>query len=631
MGKLKIPSEKLVITGNHIYKGYYAEYRSRLRQGEFLIVHLGCNGHEAAIPIGNIIFIMNDGRLLKYIPINVNGLSLVEVGKEDQGEVVTLIEDVGSPSNNKKPLFLLDEESIEEMNEDIDEGDISEQIQLENTSELAEQTNDKRRRSSTEYADTYKNIYKKTRDNVELNPHPVTDMLGIFFSLIGMQMDNVAINNHSVILQNYLKNQAFSHIIFNTYLYKMFVLAYIFIYINNLGIGYSVIYPGCRISPNDDPTYIICVAYKSKFLDALVKIDEQIADLLNVMGTKIVPSDTTIGISNRFSYLRVVKNKLKPAITRKTKFMRLPLTNTTKISNIVNKTILDKAKASGINMNSVDFQSYISGSKYRSLLDNPESVETKAILPFVEEYKKRMEFETDKFYIANIQIKNTVKAAIINKIKASKTTNKYVLDLAQDLDKYLYDLTYQKLVKNPNSVESKSVLPYINEYKKLIDIETEKFYKDASKATIKNAKMSDNTIDNSISERALELLNSELIKKGETLTGQERTALQYTLDNCRNIIKLSASDIKDIEISIISASPEQKIHLYAVLSYHNKFMKYLNKLTYKRNDKTMRASAKKYRENIQSIKQKTAQDLSNLKQMRQKRASIDKNKMDIVN
>jgi len=447
-------------------------------------------------------------------------------------------------------------------------------------------------------------------------------MLYNFFSLIGMPMDNEAINNHSVILQNYLTNPAFSHIIFNTTLYKMFVLAYIFIYINNLGIGYSVTYDGCRISPNDDPTYIVCVAYKSRFLEALVNINEQIAELLNVMGTKIIPSDSSLVISNRFSYLRVVKNKLKPVInTKKPKVMRLSLLDSKinkRISSLVNKTILDKAKASGVNIDNIE--KYTSGALYRNLLENPEN----PLLPYVNEYKQRIAFETDKFHVANLQIKNTVKAQIIDKIKASKTQNKYVLDFAQDIDKYLYQLKYQSLISNPNTLEAKSVLPLINEYNKLIDKETDKFYNNQTLSTINNSIQSVKAYENDIEERAATMLNSNIISAiNSGVAGEERTALEYTVTNYNKIIKLSATDIKDIEISLVSANGYQKKHLDAILTYYKKFKALVSKMTKRYKDKLDKSKASEYSKYIQMEVNKSFEEKNQIKQRKLKRMSLD--------
>jgi hypothetical protein len=61
-----------------------------------------------------------------------------------------------------------------------------------------------------------------------------------------------------------------------------------------------------------------------------------------------------------------------------------------------------EAKASGVNVDNIE--KYTSGALYRNLLENPEN----PLLPYVNEYKQRIAFETDKFHVANLQIKNTV-------------------------------------------------------------------------------------------------------------------------------------------------------------------------------------------------------------------------------
>ncbi len=639
MAKIKIPSKNIIISGNHLYKGYYAEYRSRLRQGEFLIVHLGCNGHEAAIPIGNVVFIMNDGRFLQYRPVN-NGLSLFEVGKEDAGEVIVMNEEPDSPTTNA-PLYVPTEENIEENIEEAIEEAIEEDIVEVKSKKRKERSSS----SGEKYAVGFHDVEKVLRQEIPLDSHPVTEFLSIFFKLLEFDMDHVAINSHSTLLQGYLKHPLLKDIVMNTELYKTFVIAYVFIYINNFNIGYTRKYHGCVLTPNDDPGYILCIAIKSGFITIpkSVKIDitYQITALLNIMGTKLVPSNGEIAIYNRFSLLRIndTHKKTSSPAKKKSKMMIFPLIDNNEnlqISTFVKNTIFDKINYSIKNENKDlieafknNFDYYVSGIGYRKLVENSNSMESKLFLPFIQEYKQRLEFEKEKLRPKYPVVRN----AIFRKMSASiKSENEDLLNLLKsDFDYYVSGPGYKKLIQNPMSRDARVLLPYINEYKKRVNFEKDKFYDNMSKTVImnnipKNDKLTENLKDKVVSE-----VNSKIIDKlnNTNVSYEEHKALEYVLNNSSKIVELKANDIKDLNISILSANPEQKSTMSSIVTYKKIYDNLIQKFKKDYHYRLENKQAESYKKQYSNTIGKTLEELQKLQIAREKRRKIDSSRMKI--
>lgn len=566
MGNIKIPSKNLIITGNHIYKGYYAEYRSRIRQGEFLVIHLGCNGHEAILPIGNIIFIMPDGRFLQYRYIN-NGLSLFEVGKEEAGEIIVVNEEPDSPSV-RSPLYLPEPDLNLEITEENEE---NEEIDLEKTSKKKYSSSEKNTSSSEKYAKEYNDIAQVLRQEVPLDSHPVTELLSIFFRLAGFTMDNVAINSHSTLLKEYLSNSMLESVVFNTVLYKTFVIAYVFIYINNLNIGYPIAYPGCKMTPNDNPSFLLCVAIKSKFIevnpDIKIDINYQIVALLKIMGTKIVPANPLLTVSNRFSLLRIDENGRHKVSLKKSKLMRFPL------------------------------------------LDQTEN----------------LQITTNAKNIVNNKISNSIKNEKNNSVIHILET------FVRRFDYYISGPGYRQLIMNPMSLESNVLLPFVKEYKKRVDFEKDKFYDNMSKTTILNNLPKADTLTENLKAKIISELNSKIsdtLHSGN-LSSQDTDALHYVLNNSSKIVDLTVNDIKDLNISIISANENQASIMSSIITYKSIYDKLLQKFKREYSDRVDNKIAHSYRQAYMNTLENTKEDLRKRQEAREKRRSIDSKKIKI--
>lgn len=537
--KLKIPSRRLLISGNHFYKGYYAEYRERLRQGEFLIVHLGSTGQEITVPIENIIFLMDNAPSLRYVPVQT-GLGLVEVGKEEKGEIVT-VKGTDEDNSLNTPLFVIDKNQNENENENEDNS-----------------LNTKRKRSTSsnegdydepdqEYQNTFNELTNALIDSVPLNQNIITEMLQIMFSLLGfVNMNNVSINTHSMILQNHLNSPVFKKIAFNEDLYKTFVLAYIFIYINNMNLGYPLKIEGCRLTSNDDPKFILCVAIKSGFIKPLTpdfNINTQIAMLLNVMNTKIVPSSVNVNIGDKFSFLRVsnttknTKEKNKPTIKLSPKQMRFPL--------------LDK---------NVNLQIQV---KVKNLI--------------IEKIQYRLKNDSD---LENV-----------------KVILQYFID---NFDTFLSGPLFFKLNNNPELIESQILIPYIKEYKKLIDLQENIFYKNMSKTSIINSVPQLSEINKDLQEKVILNVNKKLldtVNNGIQDKVKENSIL-YILENYADILRLSHDNIKSLKIGLNTDNINEKIMKEAIIEYKNTIKKTYEFYKEKQKESSFKQKLKQYNKKI---------------------------------
>lgn len=465
--KLKIPTSNLKIVAGP-YKGYNAEYRQRIRQGEFLYVIINATGEYATIPIGNIVFMMDDGKILKYINIQDN-LVLGELGKEEAGEIK--VAGIDETIQAKEMVEFLNDITTDSDPETDEEMEIDE-----DTPEAS-----------------FANLQHVQKKSTELDTHPVTGFLQEFFEITGFDMDKSSVNKHSKSLQGYLKK--IKNTVFNENLYKTFVMAYIFIFVNNMNIGYPVAgIKGCRIKPNDDPRYIVCVAVASGFVDPpdpdSFNINSQIKMLLKTMGTSIIPSDVGVSIVRDIKAMKI-NNNSKPkqvVIPRTDKKQRFPILDTSQIEKDVRNFILNKVRTIPEFTHFVDnFDSYIKGPLFAKLNTNPNLPESKMFMPFIKEYKERLAFEEDKLYQKKPrQIRITdpknIRRDTINSInkkikKVRKDNNlpeikdnalRYVQENHMDIIKYTRnEIESMKLSLNTSTEADKEIINSIILYRKL--------------------------------------------------------------------------------------------------------------------------------------------------------------------
>lgn len=526
--KLKIPSVNLMIIGNHVYKGYRAEYKERLRQGEFLVVVLKSNGQLTHVPIQNIVFIMDDGRLFKYILDQNEGLTLVEYGTGKEVKNVPSIPEI--ISNNKISPIMdteLEKQSSESRKDSMEEDGQEEEIT---------------------YLDSFEGVKNANREMVILESNKFSKNLEIIFNLLGFEMDTPSINYHSNYLKDILENPFFKNITFNSELYKTYALAYVFIYINQMGIGYPIIVSGCRLSSNDDPSYITCVASKTNFIKVDPKqfnIDQQIVHLLNSMGTRLVPAPQDLGLSNKFSMLKMKKpfdnKKISPVIKTRdikpkmmTQFPRMTkdVSNAIKdqVKNYIKKKLQKNIKKEGdLTVQNIlehfnnNFESYIKGPNFTRINNNKELLESKVIIPYIKEYIERVDLEEKNFY--KKPIKKTSKTTLKKKTAPVKKTQ----ELKTNFKKY--------------------IIPRVN-------------------ASIKQ------------------------ILENPEISRIEKNALNYVLNNIENVINYNQSQLKSLQLDLLTADEQQTETIKSMLWYNDYYKKLVKAMMTRKEDIDMEKAKK---------------------------------------
>lgn len=459
MGKLSIPSFNLMIVGGP-YKGYFAEYRERLRQGESLVVVIGATGQTASIPIQNIHFLMDDGRVLKYAPVQT-GLGLVEVGSGEPGQIVTVKEKKDSPSKFS-PVFLPEtvSEDIEFSEDDemsgYEDEDVEEYIVKKLKDVNIGDNNSNEKNIKNMRSDMKKNIRKNIetmmsedidistgdapvvmlRENNIVAKNKSSDRAFILtrdlFNLLGFEMDDESVAFHSETLKKLLSHEALAQVdLRNISILKTMVMAYIFIHVNNMGLGYPLNFEGIEMRPNDDPRFISEVCYKKGYTNGLFDIRENIRILSIISGTSIIPAtvntNTMINsLSSRFSLMRVSKNKsgldLGPVIEgvgiqETLRFPLYPESQKTsaelKAKQIITSKILAKIEKNGskdterkILSNFLkNMSSYIKGPVFSRLNNNPALAESRLLMPYIEEYRDILKIEKNRFYDGKVKTK----------------------------------------------------------------------------------------------------------------------------------------------------------------------------------------------------------------------------------
>jgi hypothetical protein len=517
MTKLKIPSKFLRIAGGP-YKGYDAELVERSGDGrEFLVVNIGAiSSSQATIPIGNIIFVMEDGRLLRYVIVHGKGLSLMEVGKEESGKIIKVSESVDSPSKGL-PTFFPDLDLNDTEIESINTGEHDEnhvygehpEIDYGDEDENIESNEDETKGSS--FVENYDETFRICRDNVILDNDKATQYLADLFQILGFHMDNTSINHHSKILHDALKSYELQGLNFSTEMLKSFVIAYIFIHVNNMGIGYPISIPGVKMKSNDDPSFITKAAFKRNFVNSVLDVDGQINVLARIFQTNIVPSSGVLSsISNRFALLRVSSNTKKS----------IPI-----ISNV------------GNNLKMLKFPLY------------------------EDTYKKQSE----------IKAKNVILNKLDKTIKTTtdKNSKDMLKNLRDNFDVYIKGSGFKNLNNNPDLAESKIMFPFIKEYKERLGIEEEKFYRNSNKTILKNGEAVRNIEDKNLKKKIMSKFNEKITNNISNNNTDEDKVLKYVIEKSVKISKMTTIDLKELKTSLNTASDFEQKKINAVIEYRN--------------------------------------------------------------
>lgn len=514
VNKLKIPSENLMIVGNNFYKGYRAEYRERLRQGEFLIVELLSTGQRTHIPIENIVFIMNDNRLVKYVLDQNGGLKLVDYETGRMPVDLSTIPEKKSSSEKFSPV-----------EEDVDMEDSDKK-----TKNIEDEDEDLM--TNKEYLNSFQDIQTTNRETIKIEYNPISKNLEIIFNLLGFEMDNTSINHHSRYLEDILKNPFFKNITFTEDLYKTYSLAYVFIYINQMGMGYPIPKPGCRLTPNDDPSFITCVALQSNFIKANpsdFSIEDQITHLLISMGSKLVPPPEDLGLTSKFSLLNFRKSQQKRSA---------PVIKTRNIKPKLMSNFPLMAKSTLL-QTELKTKEYIY-EKIRNRIDEEENLTVKSVL---ENFKN-------------------------------------------NFDSYIKGAAFIRINNNPELMESRIIMPFVKEFKQRLELEEKKFYDKPLRQTIKNSKRIGKRKTDNIKDLILPRMNAGIkrILQKPDLTRIEKNALEYVLRNIEEIVKYDSNKIQSLKLDLLTANEEKTELINSVLTYIDHYKKLSRALEQKSKD-----------------------------------------------
>lgn len=504
VNKLKIPSNRLLLVGyGYMYKGYTAFYKERIRQGEFLYVQIGETGDHITVPIGNVVFLMDDGRELQYIPFQ-DGLKLVDFyTKTHPGKIITIEENTKLSPSKDEPIFLakdlnkmviVDEDTpikpeiLDNMLDDLRKSTYK--LEKRKRSSSPDYEFYKRRKSDddagdyivddddNDYDDEYEDQKDVTlyndiiNDNSILDQHIVTEFLNNVFTSLGFDFNTISVNQHSKILQNHISN---NNQLFNDLDYKYYAIAYVFIYVNNMNIGYPILHPSClsidKKAYNNNTNYIMCVSKLFGFIKD--KNDPNIIiyvnDLLTKMQTQIIDEQPTT------HQLRKEQEQEQKFINR---FSHVRVTEQTK------EEIETKAS--------------------EDLSQQVRKASSRRFSPFVPKLKK------DRFPLMKrstfLQLHTNVIHSICSKINTLVNTDKnltnkqrnILIDFCNNINDYLKGPLFLKLKSNTLSMESVLLLPYIDEYKKRIELAENSFYDNPREYTFYSNTPSLSTIHNNI-------------------------------------------------------------------------------------------------------------------------------------
>jgi hypothetical protein len=435
--KLRIPSIYLrIIKGS--YKGYEAEYISRLNQGELLEVRIYATGYVVTVPVEYVVFIMDNNKTVKYKRID-NKLVLVD------------------SKTNK--VFT---EKFKGINNPNDLAELVETLDVKDEIGAFERT---------------------AFEDQETNPHQVTELIKEFFKIIGIDLNLSELNIHSVTLQKLMRKH--KNYVFDKNLYKLFVISYTFIYINQTNSGYPRDIPGCISKANDNPDYVICASNHSRFLNIEKKSLQPFIDiLLNDMNTRIIPSvkrrkrtlessfssfETRVPSSKRrFGQERVIidEDRIKNLIIRKASIALEKSEREERI--LLNKFV----------RNPDDY--FPRGEKYRDLILNklPESY---IVSPYIEEYKNRIDFakRNPKSSIrpqGNSELRENIAKKINEQLSEYIRNDPQVINYILDNYKTIINYNDEKinnirasLLTENDSIDIK-ILNSVLEYRKIFDI-----------------------------------------------------------------------------------------------------------------------------------------------------------------
>lgn len=482
MKNLKIPS-RFVIIIRGIFKGYTAEIDNIVHKGELLNVNIGPIGRNTTIPVEDVKFLSSDGGEWQYIKSN-EGYHL-QLVYSSSGEALVLVEEpIGSPGKDTA-LFLPEDEAMDVNRFFVVEGE-NESGKDKDLLEIEENPDD-----AEDFINEVANNYKYANEQCareavhKISGNVEVDYLDDFFSVLGFTLDNLSINTHYYRLKNALQAIANIYgITTNNITIKIYIVAYIFLWVNNMGIGYPIEIDGCRQTSNDDPRFIMCVGKRSGFIEA-VDLQPFIEQLANVMDCRIIQSVVNVeSLTNRFNLASVKSKNTK--VTKVTNRAAIA-----KTKNYVLSHVTIAMRKANTNENKILQHFYDNFNEIILNVNHPflkEKGVKSLIIPFINDYieqTNKIDVKYTRVHMYdNIHVKEPTKQAILAQInidssKVDPETLKVLSELYNNFDRYVkFGIRLNLNLDKKDAI----IRPYIVKYYELLKIKEEEFYKNPVKS-----------------------------------------------------------------------------------------------------------------------------------------------------
>lgn len=645
--KIKIPSlYGFLIQGNDMKPGTVNVYEqivsrkgediqivSRDGSGRYMNVMLN-NGHITKILITNIMFKV-DGVNVHYITDEKGHLKLVtSSGSSASRYEREVMGDGDDKGKGKDEDYYIDNDGISDTSDDHGPG-----IDVEVDDDDLRR---KRRHSETEGVDGESKKVKMeyaedmVRDDLAFNMNSALDRIVFekqkyddnvfskrienFCRIINLHLSHDAINNHGNILFNIVKKIRQERDDFD---FSCYTVAYIFIIINEMGIGYpEALNVKCEVTPNDDPRYITCAALDYKFIQpkymSMFSLYPYINELLEYLNRSIIlPSSTRKDMIDDY-----ITDKINDVYTGLPKFYPLKLMKDKKYHSIIkNRAIEDLTKILNKNNNQSFTQKELLGLMAKRLNRNDDVIKAYNMLLKTYELEMMKILDNDKKLI--IKMENT----FIGKVNMPESQKLSVEEYEVFVTKKILQDMANKVSRRISDNEEYTI-------KYFIDIVTRKYKNNISNLMMSeekniifnSSKLSSDTdlIENSYLvgyiQEFISLVNKFSISKA-VYTSQSVVKKTDNMEIDKDTDKITAKARKNVKKSIKESVSviDDPIKKKALQHIYDNFDKYANGLSYKEiihdllNEYTSRGDDKKYYQSLKDFSLEASKRIRNEK------------------
>ncbi|HEY9703558.1 MAG TPA: hypothetical protein V6C58_14010 [Allocoleopsis sp.] len=325
--KIKIPSKYVLVIKHYVYKGHYGIILERTdKRGNFVRVLLESTGTKVIIPIDNLAFINPDGNALHYVkdramfvlePYPIKGISKNTLAQKSKLFILPVSK--FTRSKTSKDIFEFRDKVSKLTYEEVEfDTDATKEIQSKLS---ALRVSDPERELIAGYANL-----AHIRENAPLNKANVfVELISVISNILGLNYDNTSINIHAENLSKAISSPYLEDFVLTELTTKLLCISYIFLHMNNIGISIPISYSGCKKSPIDDFSEIVCICKKTGFIgeeqveDSIFRI---VSKLTKVFDTSILPSfpnySERLTKERKQIISKILSVPRKPTISKKT-------------------------------------------------------------------------------------------------------------------------------------------------------------------------------------------------------------------------------------------------------------------------------------------------------------------------